>query len=99
MFKTINKNDWSGKEVKIIISKETYTLSLYGVCGNPTWEKFKILTSKNKDIITFTAEHSNWKYPLVGGYKDNDIWYAYGAIERHNKCLYTAVAQVLFNAL
>ena len=95
---TINKNSWSGDLAEIKIFKNK--VSLYGVCGVPRWEDFKILTKRRVDYTQFVVTHPNWSNPIVTGYLDREVWVAgNGELYRTNICLHTAIAQVLFNIL
>lgn len=96
MIKIINKNNWSGEEAKINISPSKQTLSLYGVCGESKWEKFNIFV-KYGEFTSFHVTHKDYGI-IVTGHLDK-IWYAQAEVERSNKCLYTAIAQVLYNTL
>lgn len=101
MFKTINKNNWTGEQAKIRISESNNTVSLYGVCGVPKWETFKISITAKDGFTAFEIINKNWGYPLGIGYFNttDKLWYAQGAVERVNPCVYTAVAQLLYMAL
>lgn len=93
----INKNNWSGDQAKIKIFKNK--VSLYGVCGRDRWESFNIKINKRiKDFISFSVDHKDYGM-IVTGYFNNGIWYAQANVQRESNCLYTAIAQVLFNIL
>jgi len=97
MLKTINKNDYTSQYGKIRINKHKNTISLYGVCGCPKWEIFKI---KKCNTDTWQVLHNGWNYPLLYANQENGYFKAYNSyIERNNPCIYTAIAQVLYNIL
>ena len=108
MNKTINKSNWSGEKVDIRINIAKKTVSLYGVCGSENWETFKIVyTHIDSEMTTFVVTHSDWENALCGGYYDSKYKkyrinsYANNlfSLIRENECIYTAVAQVLYNIL
>lgn len=95
--KTIEKGNWSGEQADIKIFKNK--VCLYGVCGQEKWESFNIKIQHKKDFTSFSVHHKEWQTPLIIGYLNNNTWYAQANLQRENKCLYTAIAQVLYNIL
>lgn len=103
MIKEINKVNWTGEKAKIRINNAKSIVSLYGVCGEEKWEEFEIKLNVDESIITFSAHNDNWEnYGIVQGWQDAKTgkWFAHnGTIERENECVFTAIAEVLYNVL
>jgi len=99
MIKIINQWNYTGNKAKIRINKNKKTLSLFGVYGQKKWEVFKIMYKYKGHYEVF---NDNLNYSIVNVFKFNNIYHAYDNndyISRENSCIYTAIAQVLYNIL
>ena len=95
----IKKGNWSGETAEIKAFKNK--VCLYGVCGQEKWEDFKIKHYETDEGFKhFTVSHEDYSLaPIVLGHIDSGIWYAQASVQRCSPCLYTAIAQVLYNIL
>lgn len=88
---TMNRGDWSGKEVTIKLKKDN-SFQLFGYT-------FKV-SFPTEDTLVVTGD--DWSEPLFTGFKyaNEDLWYVSDCgISRENKDAIEAVVQLLCNTI